>query len=74
MNKYMMIIALVLFTTSATANETIDTKVKNFVANEWVEIKEYQTTQWQSGNEQVKGTWTKMKNFIWKIGNNVTQD
>ncbi len=74
MNKYMMIIALVLFTTSATANETIDTKVKNFVANEWVEIKEYQTTQWQSGNEQVKGTWSKMKNFIWKIGNNVTQD
>ena len=70
----MMIIALVLFTTSATANETIDTKVKNFVANEWVEIKEYQTTQWQSGNEQVKGTWSKMKNFIWKIGNNVTQD
>ena len=74
MNKYMMIIALVLFTTSATANETIDTKVKNFVANEWVEIKEYQTTQWQSGNEQIKGTWSKMKNFIWKIGNNVTQD
>ena len=74
MNKYMMIIALVLFTTSATANETIDTKVKNFVANEWVEIKEYQTTQWQSGNEQVKGTWTKLKNFVWKIGNNVTQD
>ena len=74
MNKYMMIIALVLFTTSATANETIDTKVKNFVANEWVEIKEYQTTQWQSGNEQVKGTWTKLKNFVWKVGNNVTQD
>tara|TARA_Y100000389_G_C17275682_1_gene420300 strand:+ start:110 stop:334 length:225 start_codon:yes stop_codon:yes gene_type:complete len=74
MNKYMMIIALVLFTTSATANETIDTKVKNFVANEWVEIKEYQTTQWQSGNEQVKGTWTKLKNFLWKVGNNVTQD
>tara|TARA_B100000768_G_C11281243_1_gene378740 strand:+ start:1603 stop:1827 length:225 start_codon:yes stop_codon:yes gene_type:complete len=74
MNKYMMIIALVLFTTSATANETIDTKVKNFVANEWVEIKEYQTTQWQSGNEQVKGTWTKIKNFMWKVGNNVTQD
>ena len=74
MNKYIMIIALVLFTTSATANETIDTKVKNFVASEWVEIKEYQTTQWQSGNEQVKGTWTKIKNFMWKVGNNVTQD
>lgn len=74
MNKYIMIIALVLFTTSATANETIDTKVKNFVANEWVDIKEYQTTQWQSGNEQVKGTWTKLKNFVWKVGNNVTQD
>ena len=74
MNKYIMIIALVLFTTSATANETIDTKVKNFVASEWVDIKEYQTTQWQSSNEQVKGTWTKLKYFIWKIGNNVTQD
>tara|TARA_B100000780_G_scaffold265042_1_gene220163 strand:+ start:1203 stop:1427 length:225 start_codon:yes stop_codon:yes gene_type:complete len=74
MNKYIMIIALVLFTTSATANETIDKKVTNFVANEWVEIKEYQTTQWQSGNEQVKNTWTKLKNFMWKVGNNVTQD
>ena len=74
MNKYIMIIALVLFTTSETANETIDKKVTNFVANEWVEIKEYQTTQWQSGNEQVKNTWTKLKNFMWKVSNNVTQD
>ena len=74
MNKYIMIIALVLFTTSATANETIDTKVKNFVVSEWVEVKEYQKAQWQSGNEQVIGTWTKLKNFIWKVGNNVTQD
>ena len=74
MNKYIMIIALVLFTTSATANETIDTKVKNFVVSEWVEVKEYQKAQWQSGNEQVIDTWTKLKNFIWKVGNNVTQD
>ena len=74
MNKYIMIIALVLFTTSATANETIDTKVKNFIVSEWVEVKEYQKTQWQEGNEQVIGTWTKLKNFIWKAGNNVTQD
>ena len=74
MNKYIMIIALVLFTTSATANETIDTKVKNFVVSEWVEVKEYQKAQWQSGNEQVIGTWTKLKNFIWKVGNNVTQN
>ena len=74
MNKYIMIIALVLFTTSATANETIDTKVKNFIVSEWVEVKEYQKAQWQSGNEQVIGTWTKLKNFIWKVGNNVTQD
>ena len=74
MNKYIMIIALVLFTTSATANETIDTKVKNFIVSEWVEVKEYQKAQWQSGNEQVIGTWTKLKNFIWKVGNNVTQN
>ena len=74
MNKYIMIIALVLFTTSATANETIDTKVKNFIVSEWVEVKEYQKAQWQEGNEQVIGTWTKLKNFIWKVGNNVTQD
>tara|TARA_B110000908_G_scaffold19785_1_gene22328 strand:- start:168 stop:392 length:225 start_codon:yes stop_codon:yes gene_type:complete len=74
MNKYIMIIALVLFTTSATANETIDTKVKNFIVSEWVEVKEYQKAQWQSGNEQVIDTWTKLKNFIWKVGNNVTQN
>ena len=70
----MITVAVLLTMTMVKSDETIDTKVKNFVASEWVDIKEYQTTQWQSGNEQVKGTWTKLKYFIWKIGNNVTQD
>jgi hypothetical protein len=75
MRTMMMITIAVLMTmTMAKSDETIDTKVKNFVVSEWVEVKEYQEAQWQEGNEQVIGTWTKLKNFIWKVGNNVTQD
>ena len=75
MRTMMMITIAVLMTmTMAKSDETIDTKVKNFIVSEWVEVKEYQKAQWQSGNEQVIGTWTKLKNFIWKVGNNVTQD
>ena len=75
MKTLMMITILVVMTTMMTkADETIDTKVKNFIVSEWVEVKEYQKAQWQSGNEQVIGTWTKLKNFIWKVGNNVTQN
>jgi|TARA_B110000305_G_scaffold134057_1_gene149608 hypothetical protein len=75
MKTLMMITILVVMTTMMTkADETIDTKVKNFVVSEWVEVKEYQKAQWQSGNEQVIDTWTKLKNFIWKVGNNVTQN
>jgi hypothetical protein len=75
MRTMMMITIAVLMTmTMAKSDETIDTKVKNFVVSEWVEVKEYQEAQWQEGNEQVIDTWTKLKNFIWKVGNNVTQD
>ena len=75
MRTMMMITIAVLMTmTMAKSDETIDTKVKNFIVSEWVEVKEYQEAQWQEGNEQVIGTWTKLKNFIWKVGNNVTQD
>ena len=74
MNKYIMIIALVLFTTSATANETIDTKVKNFIVSEWVEVKEYQKASWQEGKEQNAKNWAMIKNLFNKVKNNVTQD
>ena len=70
----MITVAVLLTMTMVKSDETIDTKVKNFVASEWVDVKEYQTIQWQSGNEQVKSAWTKLKNFVWKVGNNVTQD
>jgi protein-disulfide isomerase-like protein with CxxC motif len=43
MRTMMLITILVLMTTMmAKAEETIDTKVKNFVVNEWTDIKEYQ--------------------------------
>ena len=74
MNKYIMIIALVLFTTSATANETIDTKVKNFIVSEWVEVKEYQKTQWEKGKEQNANNWNFIKTIFIKVKDNVTQD
>ena len=53
MRTMMMITILVLMTTMmAKSEETIDTKVKNFVVNEWTDIKEYQKVQWEKGKNK----------------------
>jgi protein-disulfide isomerase-like protein with CxxC motif len=75
MRTMMLITILVLMTTMmAKAEETIDTKVKNFVVNEWTDIKEYQKVQWQAGKEQNAKNWKTIKSFFTKVKNNVTQD
>jgi protein-disulfide isomerase-like protein with CxxC motif len=75
MRTMMLITILVLMTTMmAKAEETIDTKVKNFVVNEWTDIKEYQKVQWQAGKEQNAKNWETIKSFFTKVKNNVTQD
>ena len=75
MRTMMMITILVLMTTMmAKSEETIDTKVKNFVVNEWTDIKEYQKVQWEKGKEQNAANWEKIKSLFTKVKDNATQD
>ena len=55
--------------TMAKSEETIDTKVKNHIANEWSEIKEFQQTSWQAGKEQSVKNWAKIKALFTKVTN-----
>lgn len=75
MRTMMMLTIIVLMTmTIAKSEETIDTKVKNFIVNEWTEIKEFQKANWQKGKEQNAKNWETIKSFFVKVKNNVTQD
>jgi len=60
--------------TMAKSDETIDTKVKNYIVNEVNDIKEYQKASWQEGKEQNAKNWAMIKNLFTKVKNNVTQD
>jgi len=65
MRTMMMITIIVLMTmTIAKSEETIDTKVKNFVVNEWTDVKEYQKVQWEKGKEQNAANWAKIKSLF----------
>ena len=68
MNKYIMIIALVLFSTNVMANE----KVTTWLQNEKTKTVEYQKKSWADGKEQLANNWLRIKSLV---GNkNVTQD
>ena len=58
----------------AKSEDTIDVKVKNYIVNEWNDIKEYQQVNWQKGKEQTTKNWETIKLFFNKVKNNVTQD
>ena len=60
----MLTIAVLLTMTMAKSEETIDVKVKNYIVNEWVDIKEYQKANWQAGKEQNAKNWSKIKSFF----------
>jgi hypothetical protein len=65
MRTMMMITIIVLMTmTIAKSEETINTKVKNFVVNEWTDVKEYQKVQWEKGKEQNAANWAKIKSLF----------
>jgi len=65
MRTMMMITIIVLMTmTIVKSEETIDTKVKNFVVNEWTDVKEYQKVQWEKGKEQNAANWAKIKSLF----------
>ena len=74
--RMLMFLTIITLMTMAIAKseETIDTKVKNFVVNEWTDIKEYQKTQWEKGKEQNEKNWNTIKSFFNKVKNNVTQN
>jgi len=74
--RTMMLLTIITLMTMAIAKseETIDAKVKNFVVNEWTDIKEYQKTQWEKGKEQNEKNWNTIKSFFNKVKNNVTQN
>ena len=61
----MLITIVTLLTMSmAKSNETVDTKVKNYIVNEWTDIKEYQKASWQDAKEQNGKNWVKIKSFF----------
>ena len=68
MNKYIMIIALVLFSTNVMAND----KVTTWAQNEKTKIVEYQKKSWADGKEQLKNNWLKIKSLL--VKKNDTQD
>ena len=86
MNKYIMIIALVLFSTNVMANETktytpketleafskVPGKIVNHFSNEKAEIIAYQKKSWADGKEQLKNNWLKIKSLL--VKKNDTQD
>ena len=67
MNKYIMIIALVLFSTNVMAND----KDTTWAQNEKTKIVEYQKKSWADGKKQLANTWLKIKSLVNK---NDTQD
>ena len=60
----MLTIIAIMSATMAKSDETIDTKVKNYIVNEVNDIKEYQKTSWQEGKEQNAKNWAKIKSFF----------
>ena len=62
-------IVAIMTVTMAKSEETMDTKVKNYIANEWSEIKEFQQASWQAGKEQNAKNWAKIKSLFTKITN-----
>ena len=57
-------IVAIMTATIAKSEETMDTKVKNYIASEWSEIKEFQQASWQAGKEQNSKNWAKIKSFF----------
>jgi hypothetical protein len=60
----MLTIIAIMSATMAKSDETIDTKVKNYIVNEVNDIKEYQKASWQKGKEQNAKNWAKIKALL----------
>jgi len=72
MRTMMMLTIITLMTMAIAKSEeaTIDTKVKNYIVNEWNDIKEYQANAWEQGKEQNAKNWNTIKSFFTNLTNN----
>jgi len=64
--RTMMLLTIITLMTMAIAKseETIDTKVKNYVVKEWNDIKEFQKAGWEEGKKQNAENWSKIKSLL----------
>ena len=64
--RTMMLLTIITLMTMAIAKseETIDTKVKNYIVKEWNDIKEFQKAGWEEGKKQNAKNWSKIKSLI----------
>jgi hypothetical protein len=65
MRTMMLITIMVLLTTTmAKSEETVETKVKNYIVKEWNDIKEFQKAGWEEGKKQNANNWNKLKSLL----------
>ena len=64
--RTMMLLTIITLMTMAIAKseETIDTKVKNYIVKEWNDIKEFQKAGWEEGKKQNAENWSKIKSLL----------
>jgi len=64
--RTMMLLTIITLMTMAIAKseETIDTKVKNYIVKEWNDIKEFQKAGWEEGKKQNAENWSKLKSLL----------
>ena len=64
--RTMMLLTIITLMTMAIAKseETIDTKVKNYIVKEWNDIKEFQKAGWEQGKKQNADNWNKLKSML----------
>jgi len=72
--KKLLIVAFVLFGTSALAEETVTQKVTNWFQTEWTKTVEFQKENWAQGKEQLNKNKLYIQDLFAKVKDNVTQD
>ena len=70
--RTLMFLTIITLMTMAIAKseDTIDVKIKNYIVNEYNDIKEYQKVNWQKGKEQNEKNWNTIKSFFTKLTKN----
>ena len=70
--RTMMLLTIITLMTMAIAKseETIDTKVKNYIVKEWNDIKEFQKAGWEEGKKQNVKNWETIKSFFTNLTKN----